>query len=226
MDKKNKKVKLNDLSERLNSSIVKRYLEHLGWDLKDENQVQVNYSIGYDQNTSETIDYVLSSNLEIYGPEIIIEIQDCEDEDINPNATANIRKYFDLIDATYAVVTNGIIWQWYQADPNSKKKRLYEKPFLVIDVKNPRTEDQDWLRRINPKEIRNKGKTQHLSKQLSFKKYVKEWFDRNLEKPSDAFTAFLLTDIYPYERTYDETKFEEKRKIIQEAFVESFSETS
>ena len=53
-----------------------------------------------------------------------------------------LQRYFISEDAEFAVLTNGVVWNWYTSYDGPK---LEETPFKTHDVRHPEQADMDWL---------------------------------------------------------------------------------
>ena len=214
--------RLNDKSIKKSSkALVVDYLEALNWDCSPkQNYFRKDWKKGYDLKNPEIIDFALSSDYEVFGAQIIFEAYD-KKKKLPEEASPRIRTQFDLVDPTYAVVTNGTLWHWYQGDPATPKGHLRKTPFLTIDASNPSWYDYQWLGHIHPLNINEyDGRTlRRETERLHFRNQVMKWFSQNLELPSEELTAHLIRDMHPYMEATDE-KIWDLQGVVKRAFLD------
>ena len=180
---------------------VEEYFGCLGFNIQDDSLFRRNFPVDYDKENPETIHFALGSNLISSSPEILIEV--VEENFLEPKATPHIRKCFDMVEATYGVITNGIVYQWYCRRENNSQNRLYPKPFLIVNASKFESADLEWMTKIGP-ELYKHQFHKIEAEILSFKREARQWVRFNLKEPSVSFTRYVIQEIPPYRDGTDE----------------------
>ena len=59
-----------------------------------------------------------------------------------------LQRYFIAEDAEFAVLANGVVWQWYR---RGRDGRLVLTPFLILGIRSPGAAEMPWLESISAK---------------------------------------------------------------------------
>jgi len=117
--------------------LVEPYLDILGVDTRDPQQVTTQYQTGIGKGI-ERVDYaVLYRGTPIW----LIEVKSAQ-TDLPNQLTPQLKRYAVDTKAPFASLTNGIDWHWYMWSDN---RGLEETPFLKSDVRHPADLELDWL---------------------------------------------------------------------------------
>ena len=127
-----KVLKLRDqvqTEEATKSAFIMPFIQSLGYDLFNPMEVVPEFVTDYGAKNVEKVDYAI---LKDNQPVLIIE---CKNhlENLDKHYT-QIHKYFHLTKARFALLTNGVKYNFY-ADVDAANK-MDEKPFLSFDITN------------------------------------------------------------------------------------------
>lgn len=133
--------RINDLAERLlpaaskveteeatKNALILPFIQELGYDVFDPAQVVPEFTADVGIKRGEKVDYAL---LRHGRPIILFECKPAN-ADLADAHMAQLYRYFTVTDARFAVLTNGLVYQFYTDldQPN----RMDERPFLVVDL--------------------------------------------------------------------------------------------
>ena len=177
------------------SYLIEPYLRQLGWNSDDPDQVYLEFKADFSIKHPEKVDYALMLN---GSPVIFIEAKSATIS-LPQHAPAQLRRYFQAEQPVYAVMTNGIIYQWYRQDPEGKPGNLSVDPFLVQDIRNKDVQKIKWLWNINPKRFEIGTLDQEIW-QIGFNEHIRKWFENNQKEPQEDLIRFLLKGYNPKER--------------------------
>ena len=93
----------------------------------------------------ERVDYAI---LKDGQPFLLIEAKTANSIARGQAPPMQLRRYFVSTPANLGVLTDGLTWNWYRANPTHPK--LEEAPFLSHDVRHPGDIEIAWLQQINP----------------------------------------------------------------------------
>ena len=142
---------------------------------------------GLDRKRPERVDYALYQGEKC---RIIIEAKKVQ---IQPGKEAPIQlqKYFSSTNVDYAILTNGLIWQWFQKEEDGKL--LGKIPFLTINMEDLQDSDIVWLWYIHPDQFDTTTlfRLSHTIPAQEIQGLVMEYLRKNIEDPEDKFMVFL-----------------------------------
>lgn len=116
--------------EATKQSLVIPFIKELGYDVYNPAEVVPEYTADVGTRRNEKVDYAI---LKDGKPILLIE---CKDFDIKLGLEhrSQLTRYFNVTKARYAILTNGIIYQFFTE--LDEKNQMDVTPFLVIDMEN------------------------------------------------------------------------------------------
>ena len=174
----------NEAQTRL--TLINPYLELLGFDVRDPRRVQVEYETGIGKGV-EKVDYAI---LESGEPIVLIEAKSTRGRLDGHLPQAQLRRYaIDSPSIRFAALTNGVEWEWYYKEAH----RLIERPFLVVEVLQPKESDAEFLGRlsndVSDQETIDAAKNAYLTTQFA------EWLEDMYESPSEALLRLVHKEL-------------------------------
>ena len=167
-------------------TLVNRYLDLLGFDVRNPRQVRVEYETGLGKGV-ERVDYAVLENGE---PVILIEAKSAKVRLTKRSPTPQLRRYaIDTPSVRYVAITNGIEWEWYFKNEG----RLAERPFLVVEAMRPRKSDADWLSKLSTHALHRDTLQAAHAKYLTTQ-FI-DWFEQVQHEPSDALLRLVHKEI-------------------------------
>ena len=199
------------------TTLIDPYLEYLGWDVRDPDIVRLEHKADFEIKKSEKVDYAI---LKDGKPLILIEAK-AATTPLPKEAPAQLRRYFQAEISTYAVLTNGIVYQWYQQDPDGNPGKLALEPFLVDDATKVTDQDVDWLWHLNLDRF-DKIILNLKAWQNDFQVQIQEWIQRNIEEPEEDLIRLLL-EKYDIKRPISRSCIKDARAPIKQALNQNLA---
>ena len=173
--------------EQTKLTLVNRYLELLGFDVRNPKQVVVEYQTDIGKSW-ERVDYAV---LEEGKPAMLIEAKSATVRLTKRSPTPQLRRYaIDTPSARYVAITNGVEWEWYF---KNQAGGLAERPFLVVEALRPRKSDADWLSKLSTRILHSDTFQAARAKYLT-KQFI-DWFEQAQHTPSDALLRLVVKEI-------------------------------
>ena len=197
--------------EATKHSLVLPFFQLLGYDVFDPNVVVPEFTADVGIKKGEKVDYAIMCDNK---PFIIVEAKNYT-ENLDKH-TSQLFRYFTVVSAKFAILTNGIEYRFY-TDIDDKNK-MDEKPFLVIDLENLQSRDIKALSRFSKEELNVDAILELASRQRNII-LIKKIFEEQTKKPNDDFTRFFAKSIEP-SCVLTSNKIEEYRNYIKLALNE------
>ena len=174
-----------DNEEQTKVSLINPYLEILGYDVRDPLVCRLEYRADFGQGR-EKVDYAIMRD---GRPSILIEAKPATVDFSSPvQVPAQLQRYFMAENAGFAVLTNGVVWQWYRAGPDGK---LLETPFVVHDVRSPGSAELRWLQSVSEPQF-DPENARAQAEDASIASAVLSWIEETRTRPSDDLLRLIM----------------------------------
>ena len=104
------------------------------------------------------------------------------------NAPPQLQRYFMAENAEFAVLTNGVVWQWYRGGQDGK---LLETPFLVHDIRSPGAAELRWLQSVSEPQFDSKN-TRSQAEDVSIASSILNWIEETRHRPDDELLRLII----------------------------------
>jgi predicted type IV restriction endonuclease len=91
------------------TALVQPFIQALGYDVSDPNEVKAEYNLDLDGVGPSKIDYAIFKNNEV---KILIECKSCN-TDISKATYKKLKTYFAFTKVKFGILTNGITYRFY-----------------------------------------------------------------------------------------------------------------
>jgi hypothetical protein len=213
-DRVNKSKDHIKTEEATKNALIMPFIQTLGYDVFNPTEVVPEFVADIGIKKGEKVDYAI---IQDGKPVIIIECK-CLGEDLELHNTQLFR-YFTAVDARFALLTNGIRYQFY-ADLD-KENKMDEKPFLDFNITEMSDADINELKKFHKSyfDIDEIFGTAYDLKVLSeIKAILKDEF----KNPKDDFLRFFVKIIHPGKAT--ERILEQFRGIFKKSVNQLLTE--
>ncbi len=186
-----KVLKLKDqikTEEATKSAFIMPFIQILGYDLFNPMEVVPEFVTDYGAKNVEKVDYAIFKNND---PILVIECKH-HAEDLEKHYT-QIHKYFHLTKARFAVLTNGVIYNFY-ADLDAANK-MDEKPFLSFDISNIKEQQIKELVKFHKNGF-DVGSILNTASELKYSNAVKMVLMAELVNPKPEFVKYFISKVY------------------------------
>ncbi len=186
-----KVIKLKDqvqTEEATKSAFIMPFIQALGYDLFNPMEVVPEFVTDFGAKNVEKVDYAI---LKDNQPVMIIE---CKNhlENLEKHYT-QIHKYFHLTKARFAVLTNGIQYNFY-TDIDAANK-MDEKPFLSFDITNIKEHQIKELAKFHKSGF-DINSILTTASELKYSNAIKDLLTAELANPSHDFVKYFVSRVY------------------------------
>jgi hypothetical protein len=195
------KDQIKELVERINKSkdhikteeatknaVIMPFIQTLGYDVFNPAEVVPEFVADIGIKKGEKVDYAIMQDGK---PVIIIECK-CLGEDLELHNTQLFR-YYAVVDAKFALLTNGIRYQFY-ADLE-KENKMDEKPFLDFSITEINDAEINELKKFH-KSYFDIVKIIDTAFELKASNEIKAILKNEFKTPTDDFVRFFVKQIY------------------------------
>ena len=123
------KKELVQTEEAVKLTFVMPFLQLLGYNIFDPNEVIPEFTADIGTKKGEKVDFAIIHNDK---PHILIEVKGLNE--VLEAHNTQLYRYFHATSAKFAILTNGIVYQFF-SDLDEINK-MDAKPFLVLDLEN------------------------------------------------------------------------------------------
>ncbi len=198
--------------EATKHSLVLPFIQALGYNVFNSQEVIPEFTADVADKKGEKVDYAIKQ-----GDKVAMLIE-CKHHTtkLSKEHTAQLYRYFSVVDARFAILTNGITYQFY-ADLD-KDNKMDDKPFFTFDITTDIKESK--IHQINELEKFAKSSFDEESildtaKSLKYANAIKKILSEELNEPSDQFIKFFASQIYEGSRITQKV-IEELRIVVKE----------
>ena len=182
--------------EATKTAFVLPFIGILEYEIFNPAEVEPEFTADVADLKGEKVDYAIYK-----GDQQVIMLIECKKcgEDLSKiDYWKQLARYFAHVDAQFAVLTDGILYQFYTH--LEKEHVLDKKPFLefnMLDIQEPLVNE---LKRFT----KSKFDSEHIieiAEILQYKNGIKEFMEKQLKAPSEDFVKYVLSSIYKGART-------------------------
>lgn len=174
--------------EATKMSMIIPFFQLLGYDVFNPSEFCPEYTADVGVKKGEKVDYAILIN---GNPEILIECKWCG-ETLNKHGSQLFR-YFGTSSAKFGILTNGLIYQFFTDLDETNKMDM--TPFLEINMEELKDAQFNELKKFS-KEVFDKDNIFSTASELKYSTLIKALLAKDLEKPSNDFVRYILSNIY------------------------------
>lgn len=174
--------------EATKSAFIMPFIMNLGYDVFNPMEVVPEFITDYGAKNIEKVDYAI---LKDNQPILIIE---CKNhlENIDKHYT-QIHKYFHLTKARFALLTNGVQYNFYTDLDLSNK--MDEKPFFSFDITNVKDQQIKELSKFHKSGFDISAILTSAS-ELKYTNAIKQVLTSELANPTPEFVKYFVSRVY------------------------------
>ncbi|MFT4279633.1 type I restriction endonuclease [Microbacterium sp.] len=161
----------------------------LGYDVFDPLEVVPEFTADVGIKRGEKIDYAIVRDGEV---QILIECKVHRGE-LTLEHASQLYRYFGVTNARVAVLTNGVVWQFY-SDIDSPN-RMDQKPFLVLDLREIDDTLVPEIQKLS-KDAFDLDSIVNAAEELKYVGALKREIAAQFREPTDDFVRFFTTRVY------------------------------
>lgn len=198
--------------EATKTSIILPFFQLLGYDVFNPYEFVPEYTADVGTKKGEKVDYAIMSNNE---PLILVEAKPVNTE-LSIKHINQLIRYFSVTKAKFAILTNGITYQFYSdLEEHNKMDTI---PFLEFNLGNIKKDTVQELKRFQ-KDTFNVKDILSSASNLKYMTMVKKEIAEQFQSPSDQLVKVLISkNIYNGPKT--QAVIDKFKVIIQKSFAE------
>lgn len=186
-DKINKFKDSTQTEEATKNAFVMPFINALGYDIFNPLEVVPEFTADIGTKQGEKVDYaILKDNV----PIILIECKHWK-ENLDIHNTQLLR-YFNVTNAKFAILTNGLIYRFY-TDLDSSNK-MDEKPFLDINILDLKENQIDEVKKFH-KSYFDESTILNTASILKYSNEVKIILSNEFKQPSEDFVRYFIPKV-------------------------------
>lgn len=194
--------------EATKTSFVLPFLQALGYDIFNPEEVTPECICDYGTKKGEKIDYTVCMDGE---PIMLIECKHWS-ADLS-KYKAQLFRYYHVSQAKFGVLTNGINYQFY-TDLDTPNK-MDDKPFFEIDMLNLKDSHIEKLKQFRHDQY-NTYMILNSATEMKYINALRSLIVKESSNPSDLFVKFMTKQVY--DGVVTKNIIDEFRPMIQRAF--------
>lgn len=203
-----------DTEESTKHAFVLPFINLLGYDTFNPTEVVPEFTADLGLKKGEKVDYAIFQNGE---PIIIIECKNWKEKLVAHNS--QLFRYFHTTKTRFALLTNGIEYQFY-TDLEATNK-MDEKPFLEFDITQLKENTINEIAKFHKSNF-NVDEIVDNASSLKYTKEIKKLIAEELQAPSYDFVRLFASRIYIGRLT--EKVMGEFTDLVSKAFTQTISE--
>lgn len=190
--------------------LIEPFLEVLGYSRIDDIATEINAGWGK-KNDKADIGLIVRGKT----PEIIIECKKYGKKLTDKEASQLNNYFINTKGSKFGILTNGTEWRFYSINEASKDMKLYDVPFMVIDLMEIDESTFDFLSKIHKSNI-DINELHDEAQEIYFLKGFAEALSCELSDPSDDFIKAIFCRMEG-KRMTDQIKLKIKNLITSNA---------
>ena len=202
-----------DTEEATKHALVLPFIQALGYDVFDPNEVVPEFTADIAGRHGEKVDYAILHQGE---PAILIECKKYGDG-LRRDRADQLARYFMVTDAKLGILTNGMRYQFFS--DLERANRMDERPFLELDLSSSVGSLALELTRFT-KDAFDIDSIVDAAAHLRYTRAIKQAIAREWADPSDDFVRHFAVPVYPNKRMT--RKVLEEFRIVVKRAVQTF----
>jgi hypothetical protein len=175
--------------EATKNALVLPVLNGLGYNVFDPTEVVPEFTADVGTKKGEKVDYVIMREGK---PAILVECKPVGSK-LHINHASQLFRYFTVTNARFAILTNGIDYQFY-TDIDAANK-MDEKPFFEFSMLELDAQSMDEIRKFSKTSF-NLENILSTASGLKYNKQIQILFTKELEDPSEEFIRYFTKQVY------------------------------
>lgn len=175
--------------EAAKTALVMPFLQALGYDVFNPGEVVPEFTADVGTKKGEKVDYAIRSDGKI---NILIECKPSSAE-LNINHAGQLFRYFSVTDARLAILTNGVIYQFYS--DVERPNKMDDRPFFTFSMEAIKPTDVKTLEKFS-KNTFDIDKIVQEAGNLKLQTLVRKELEKEFADPSEEFIRILAGRVY------------------------------
>ena len=175
--------------EATKNAFIMPFINLLGYNVFDPTEVVPEFTADVGTRQGEKVDYAIFKDNEV------IMLIECKKygTDLSDTHTTQLYRYFSVVHARFAVLTDGALYRFYTDLEEANK--MDSKPFLEFNMLDIQSALVNELKRFTKSGF-NLDANLTAASDLKYTKEIKQIMVEQLEAPSEDFVRFFLSYVY------------------------------
>ena len=201
--------------EATKNAFIMPFISALGYDVFNPLEVIPEFTADIGTKKGEKVDYAIKKDNDII---ILIECK-WSGADLHKDHASQLYRYFSATEARFAILTNGIDYEFYSDidEPN----KMDAKPFFSFNILHFEDHQINELKKFT-KSAFSLEDILTTASTLKYTGAIKKILDEELKNPSEAFVRFFTAKIY--DRRLTQQVIEQFTHIVKEARIQFINE--
>lgn len=174
--------------EAAKTALVMPFLQALGYDVFNPSQVIPEFTADVGIKKGEKVDYGLCIDGKL---SILVECKPSS-VDLDLKHASQLFRYFSTTDARVAILTNGVVYQFYS--DTEQPNKMDEKPFYVFSMDTIRKSDIPTLERFSPSSFSIEGIVAEAGR-LKLESLLRIELEKEFSTPSEEFVRLMASRV-------------------------------
>lgn len=175
--------------EAAKTALIMPFIQALGYDVFNPSEVVPEYTADVGTKKGEKVDYAICSAGKVT---ILIECKPPSSE-LNVNHASQLFRYFSVTDARLAVLTNGVVYQFYS--DVERPNKMDDKPFFTFSMEVIRPADIKTIEKF-AKATFDIVKIVQEAGNLKLQSLLRAEIEKEIAAPSDEFVRMMARRVY------------------------------
>jgi hypothetical protein len=175
--------------EAAKTALVMPFLQSLGYDVFNPSEVVPEFTADVGTKKGEKVDYAICSEGKV---SILIECKPSTVE-LNINHAGQLFRYFSVTDARLAVLTNGVVYQFYS--DVERPNKMDDKPFFTFSLDSVKTTDVKTLEKF-AKATFDIEKIVQEAGNLKIQSLLRKEIEKEFAEPSEELVRMLASRVH------------------------------
>lgn len=205
-----------ETEEATKNAFIMPFLNALGYDIFDPREVVPEFTADVGNKKGEKVDYAIKKDNQVV---MLVECKWCG-ADLHSDHTNQLYRYFSVSEARFAILTNGLVYEFYSDidEPN----KMDSHPFFSFDILHFQEHQIKELKQFT-KSAFTLDQILDRASTLKYTKGVKKILEQEVANPSKDFVKFFAAQIL-VGRKLTQNLLDEFAPIVQEAHKQFVNE--
>ncbi|WP_374471047.1 type I restriction endonuclease [Phenylobacterium sp.] len=175
--------------EAAKTALVMPFIQALGYDVFNPSEVVPEYTADVGTKKGEKVDYAICEGGKV---KILIECKPASTA-LNLNHASQLFRYFSVTDARLAILTNGVVFQFY-SDVEAPNK-MDDKPFFTFSMDALKPADIKTIEKFS-KSAFDIEKIVQEAGFLKLQSLLRKELEKEFAEPSEEFVRMMASRVY------------------------------
>lgn len=175
--------------EAAKTALVMPFIQALGYDVFSPTEVVPEFTADVGTKKGEKFDYAICEGKKV---SILIECKPANSE-LSLNHAGQLFRYFSVTDARLAILTNGVVYQFYT--DSDLPNKMDQKPFFTLNLEKSHPNDAKTLEKFQKGKFDIEQIVAEASS-LKLKSSIRNVLTKEFAEPSEAFVKLVASMVH------------------------------